>query len=518
MAHELETLLASTEEGIFGIDLEGRITFLNRAALSLSGYASAEELLGRDAHDVLHHSHPDGSAYPQEECPIRRALAAGEGCRGEDDCFWRKDGTPFPVEFSASPVRDGTEIVGGVISFADIGDRKRLERQRDAQHAVARVLAETSSTADALPRLLAAVCDGFGWHRGFAWQPAGNGQLRCAAFHAAPGHEPATERHAAANVEPDGGPVGEAVRRRETIIQAVAFDDSSAGYAVAVPIVALGDELLGVAEFHCGDAVSEEGLPETLGSIAGQVAQFIERKRAEARSERLRWEFVATVSHELRTPLTAIEGWLDVLISEAPGELNEEQRRFMATVKRNSERLHRLVDDLLVARQLETGTLSLDFEELDLDALLRETLELVQATADTKGVELEAAVDGSAPVRGDRTRLLQLFDNLLTNAIKFTPAGGRVEVRLGTRGGRCSVEVTDSGVGIPEAERDRLFEPFFRASSAKENGIGGTGLGLAISRVIAEGHGGTIRLRESQGPGASFVVELPLAVREEARL
>ena len=515
IAHELETLLGSTDEGIFGIDLEGRITFLNRAALALTGHLSAEELLGRSAHGLLHHSRPDGSAYPQDECPIVRAIAVGERCRVENECFWRADGTPLPVEFSASPVYDGAEIVGGVVTFADISARKRLARQRDVQHAVARVLAETTSAAEAMPQLLVAVCEGFGWQLGFAWQPEGEG-LQCVAAHSAPGFERKRERRQVAGVERGIGAAGLAFARREATVQAEAGDVTGLAAVVAVPIVALGGDLLGVAEFYSGEAISEEGLLETLGSIAGQVAQFIERKRAEARSERQRREFVATVSHELRTPLTAIKGWLDVLLSEHPGELNDEQRRFLTTVKRNSERLHRLVDDLLVARQLETGTLSLDFEELDLAALLQESLELVHASAEAKGLELDATLDGAAPLHGDRTRLLQLFDNLITNAIKFTPAGGRVAVQLVTRGDRCEVEVTDSGVGIPADERKHLFQPFYRASSAREHGIGGTGLGLAICKEIAEGHGGTIRLREHEGPGASFVVELPMAVREEA--
>ena len=516
IAHELETLLGSTDEGIFGIDLEGRIIFLNRATLAHTGYESAEELLGRDAHALLHHTRPDGSPYPPDECPIRAAIAAGEGCRVEDECFWRRDGTPLAVEFSASPVRDGDDVVGGVVTFSDITARKRLERQRDVQHAVARVLAETTSTTEALPRLLAAVCDGFGWQLGLAWQPDGE-RLRCAAVHAAAGFERAAEQRGATGAERGVGAVGLAALRGETTVQAAA-DVPGCTTAVGVPIVAHGGDLLGVAEFYGRDVPSEDGLLETLGSIAGQVAQFIERKRAEARSERLRKEFMATVSHELRTPLTAIEGWLDTLLTEEPGALNEEQRRFLGTVKRNSERLHRLVDDLLVARQVETGRLSLDFEELDLDDLLRETLELVHASAEAKGIELHATLNGAAPVRGDRTRLLQLFDNLLTNAVKFTPEGGRVEVRLADRGDRCEVEVRDTGVGIPEADRQHLFQPFFRASSAKEHGIGGTGLGLAISKAIAEGHGGDIRLGESNGSGTCFVVELPLRVREEARL
>jgi signal transduction histidine kinase len=226
-------------------------------------------------------------------------------------------------------------------------------------------------------------------------------------------------------------------------------------------------------------------------------------------------QIVANVSHELRTPLTAIDGWVHVLLGEEPGPLTDEQRRFLGIVKRNSDRLMRLVGDLLVAGQVEAGKLKLERDEVDVAELARETAELVATTAAAKRIALEVHADDPIIVHGDRQRLGQLLSNLVANAIKFTPEEGVVEVRVGRRNGSCQISVRDTGIGIPKADREHLFERFYRASSATERGITGTGLGLAISKAIAESHDGTIGLADEDGPGTKFVVELPLTTRKE---
>jgi signal transduction histidine kinase len=262
----------------------------------------------------------------------------------------------------------------------------------------------------------------------------------------------------------------------------------------------------------------EDGLLETLRSIGAQTAQYVERRRGEAETERMRQEFVATVSHELRTPLTSIDGWLQEVLTEDAGPLNEEQRRYLQTVKRNSDRLIRLVSDLLLAGQIETGKLALQLDDVDVAVVAREASELVSASAAAKRIELAVDARPGFVVRGDRSRLMQLLDNLLANAVKFTPEDGRVSMRVDADDGLCRVTISDTGIGIPREDRARLFERFYRASSAAKHGIGGTGLGLSISKAIAESHGGTITLADTDGPGTTFVVELPLAVRAQEPL
>ncbi len=232
--------------------------------------------------------------------------------------------------------------------------------------------------------------------------------------------------------------------------------------------------------------------------------------------DRLKDDFVATVSHELRTPLTSMMGFLEMIREGEAGALTDEQKRFLAIVYRSSERLQRLVGDLLFVARLDANGLQLQFAHLRVDAIVSEALESVAALARSREVEVVSDVRKVPPVWGDRERLAQLIGNLVSNALKFTPPGGRMTVRAFADDGRAVIEVEDTGIGIPKSEQDRLFQRFFRSSTATEQAIPGTGLGLVISKAIAEAHGGTIGVSSDTGQGTCFRVELPLEQEEVA--
>jgi len=227
--------------------------------------------------------------------------------------------------------------------------------------------------------------------------------------------------------------------------------------------------------------------------------------------DRLKDEFVATVSHELRTPLTSLMGFLEMLREGEAGELTPEQERFLTIVHRSSERLQRLVGDLLFVARLDAGGLQLQLEDdVSLDDVVAEAVESASADARSHDIALQLERDGKISVRGDRERLGQLVANLLSNAVKFTPAGGAVTARVFKEDELGVIEVEDTGIGIPKAEQERLFERFFRSSTATDQAIPGTGLGLAITRAIAEAHDGRITFRSEPGEGTCFRIELPL--------
>jgi len=224
----------------------------------------------------------------------------------------------------------------------------------------------------------------------------------------------------------------------------------------------------------------------------------------------LKDEFVSLVSHELRTPLTSIRGYLELVLDGAGGSLTEEQDRFLRVVERNADRLLGLVGDLLFVAQVDAGRLPLEFDDLDLAQVAAECVEGARPAAEAKGLELILDAPPLA-VKGDRGRLDQLLGNLVSNAVKFTPDGGRVTVRVSAEDEGALIEVSDTGIGVPEAERDQLFTRFFRSSTATEHAIPGTGLGLVIAKAIAEAHGGQIAVESRQGVGTTFKVTLPLA-------
>jgi signal transduction histidine kinase len=224
--------------------------------------------------------------------------------------------------------------------------------------------------------------------------------------------------------------------------------------------------------------------------------------------DRMKDQFITTLSHELRTPLTSIHGYLD-LLAEEPGDLGEEQREFITIAGRNTDRLRGLVDDLQLISEIDAGKLKLKLDDVDLRTLAQESLESARPQAEKSGINLDFT--GESPVRltGDRLRLGQLLDNVVSNALKFTPHGGTVSVRANRSNGSAVLEVKDTGIGIPAHEQVHLFDRFFRAEAAEENAIPGSGLGLAISKAIAEAHGGLIEVISEESVGTTFRVALP---------
>ncbi|MDP9304048.1 MAG: HAMP domain-containing histidine kinase [Actinomycetota bacterium] len=225
--------------------------------------------------------------------------------------------------------------------------------------------------------------------------------------------------------------------------------------------------------------------------------------------DRLKDQFIATVSHELRTPLTSIHGYLDLLVGDEAGELSDEQRHFLSIAERNTDRLRRLVDDLLLVSELDAGKLRLELGDVDLRALAHESLESARPRAEEGGITLEFLAESPLCLTGDKMRLGQLLDNVISNALKFTPQGGRVSVRTSRSNGSAVLEVEDTGMGIPAGEQEHLFDRFFRTQAAEQDAIQGSGLGLAISQAIAQAHGGLIEVTSAENAGATFRIVFP---------
>jgi signal transduction histidine kinase len=230
--------------------------------------------------------------------------------------------------------------------------------------------------------------------------------------------------------------------------------------------------------------------------------------------DRMKDELIAMVSHELRTPLTSIVGYLELLTGPEAEPLSEEQRQFLSIISRSAERLLSLISDLLLMAQVEAGGVKLEREIVDLAALAAECVAAAQPTAAKRGVRLTATAT-RATVCGDRRWLAELVDNLLSNALKFTAEDGEVEVRVAALGGRVRLEVRDTGIGIPEAERGRLFTRFYRTRDAVTRAVQGTGLGLSIVKAIVDAHEGEIEVESTVSVGSTFRVTFPLDREDE---
>ena len=224
--------------------------------------------------------------------------------------------------------------------------------------------------------------------------------------------------------------------------------------------------------------------------------------------DHLKDNLISVVSHELRTPLTSILGYLE-LLDQDRDRLTQRHRHFLGVVGRNAERLLDIVVDLLFVAQARAGHMTLDREPLDLSELAEHAVEGTLPAANERQITITVAPCSDSVVSGDRQRLGQVLDNLLSNALKFTPRNGSVEVRLSASRDYVVLEVADTGIGISAGAQRELFTRFFRTDAAIEAAIQGTGLGLSIVKAIVDGHGGQVSVESIEGEGATFTVNLP---------
>jgi signal transduction histidine kinase len=238
--------------------------------------------------------------------------------------------------------------------------------------------------------------------------------------------------------------------------------------------------------------------------VAGGRIWTLREVTADRELDRMRDAFVATVSHELRTPLTSISGFLEMMEDEEH-ELGDAGRQYLDVIRRATERLHSLVEDLLLVAQIEARRIELEVAPVDLVELASRAVQSAQPAAAEKGIALDLVSDHPPAVLGDAKRLSQVLDNLVSNAVKFTPDGGRVTVTVEPH----RLVVADTGIGVAADEQKQVFSRFFRASTATQRAIPGTGLGLAICHALVEQHGGSIEFLSEEGAGTRVVVSLP---------
>jgi len=229
------------------------------------------------------------------------------------------------------------------------------------------------------------------------------------------------------------------------------------------------------------------------------------------RLERVRRDFVANVSHEFKTPLTAIQGFAETLLSGAL-EDTANRRRFVEIIREHARRLAALTDDLLKLSRIEAGRLELEFRPISVEALVDGCVETTRLQAEAKGIQIHVDLPDRLPeVRGDGSQLAEVLQNLLDNAVQYTPSGGKIDVKARTNGREVIFTVADTGIGIPESDLERIFERFYRVDSARSREAGGTGLGLAIARHIVDAHGGRISVESAVGQGSRFHFTVPFA-------
>ena len=357
LIHQSNSILESVGDGIYGVDLDGRVTVVNPAAAQMLGY-KPNELLGRNLHELVLHTHADGTPHPESESHILAAIKNLDTVRVANDVFWRKDGTSFPVEYVARPQIDssgeshsGGKAIGVVVAFTDTTERRALDRMKD--------------------------------------------------------------------------------------------------------------------------------------------------------------EFISTVSHELRTPLTSLRAALGLVTGGALATRPEKMQQMLEIAIGNTDRLIRLVNDILDIERISSGNAQLHAAICPAAALLDRAVSLQQAAALKNNLRFNIDADG-VEVWADPDRILQTLVNLISNAAKYSPQGGRITLTARNMDeNEAQFDISDQGRGVPADKLESIFERFQQVDASDSRDRGGTGLGLAICRSIISQHGGKIWATSPKGEGATFHFTLP---------
>jgi PAS domain S-box-containing protein len=516
------------------VDQRGTILVVNALTEQLFGY-TRHELIGQPIEHLVPHRfrdrHPKDRAVFYAE-PSSRPMGAGRDLYGI-----RKDGTEIAVEIGLSPFKTG-EGLFVLAAIVDISERKRAERRQAMLHAVTRALAESPGLRDATGAILPAICVDLEWDVGALWTVDPDaGIMRCVDVCHRPSvtfveFEAITRKRTfttgvglVGRVWASGEPAWiPDVTKDDNFPRARAAAREGLHGAFAIPIRLRGD-VHGVIEFFSREIRElDRELLTTMAIISSQIGQFIARGRAEeerarllaseraARQEaetanRAKDEFLAMLGHELRNPLGAISNAVRVL--DLTGNQDANAIRARDIIVRQTEHLARLVDDLLDVGRVMAGKIILDRRPVDLGSLVRRSIGALSA-ARSGDQHVRVLDTASVWIEADVVRIEQVIGNLLSNAARHTPPGGRIHVTVKREADDAVISVEDTGRGISADLLPRIFDLFVQGPQVSNRELGGLGVGLTLVRRLVELHGGTVDA-SSGGPGrgSTFVVRLP---------
>jgi PAS domain S-box-containing protein len=481
-------ILQSSADGLFGLDGEGRFIFANPASCAMLGFG-VEEMIGHPAHALIHHSHADGSPYPAEQCPMHRALDENRLVRVEDEVFWRGDGRILRVEYAATPIRKADRVIGVVVSFRDIAERRRMEealRESEANLAHAQSIAHVGSwyldiTGNAL-----------------TWSE------ETYRIHGVPPGTPPSLGLVTAHIHAD-----DAERVLAAWEQALRGRHYDIEYRIVVD---------GRVKWVREQAEIRFDPQERPLSGVGAVQDISELKEAELATRRalaearqlarVKSEFLANMSHEIRTPLNAVLGLAQVGLRDS---VKRKSHETFGRILDSGQLLLGIINDILDFSKIEADRMVMEEEPFSPAEVIDRAVSMIAARVYAKNLEfrLEESVDLPLSSVGDALRLSQVLVNLLSNAVKFTERG-HVAFQVRVENGQLLFRVEDSGIGMSPEQISRLFTPFEQADGSTTRRYGGTGLGLAISKRLVDMMGGELGVASEPGRGSAFTLRIPL--------
>lgn len=526
-ARQLQMVLEHAGDGIFSVDYEGKATLVNKATIKMLGYTE-KELLGRVMHEMHHHTKTDGNNYPRNECAIYKAYKEGRTHIVDNEVFWRKDGSSFPVEYVSTPIKQNGNITGAVVSFREVSERKRIEAEikrlnvrlyllvsaiknlstahdleeiRDSMATAARKLADAEGAT-----IVFRQGDCCYYANEDAVSPLWRGQKfpleKCITGWAMLNKEQAVIK----DIYKDDRIPHEAYKST--------FVNSLAVFPVnqKEPKAAIG---VYWSRQHT-PSEEERQLLQTLADAAAIAMENVElltglEKRVKIRTEQLEAAnkeleaFSYSVSHDLRAPLRAIDGFTRMLLEDHHDMLNEDGKRISGIIRENTMKMAKLIDDLLSFSRLSRK--EIQHETIYMEKLVYSIYH--EVSSEEIRAKTEFVIDHLPEATGDATMIRQIWANLISNALKFTSKceKPRIHVYSTHHNDQCVYHIKDNGVGFDMKYVDKIFGVFQRLHSVRD--YAGTGVGLAIVQRVVHKHGGTVNAASVAGQGAHFSFSLP---------
>jgi PAS domain S-box-containing protein len=494
--------LASLGDAVIATDSEGRVTFLNAAAERLTGWSSSEAV-GQDILSVFRIV----NEYTRDivENPITRTLREGRVAGlANHTLLTARDGTERPIDDSGAPIRDSKgNVIGAVLVFRDISERRR------AEEVAARLAAIVTSSSDAI---VSKTLDGIIT----SWNASAERMFGYTADEMI--GQPITtiipqERRAEEDYILTQLRAGERIEAFDTV--RMAKDGRYLDVSLTIsPVKNAAGTIIGASKIARDITARKQAEEERIRLLEREQAA-----RAEAQEAvRLRDLFFSVAGHELRTPLTSLLGNVQLIRRRAQREgiLTERDQRAFEVVITQTQRLNRMVKALLDVSRLETGQLSLERAPLDIRLLVQQVVNEIQSTL-TQHTIASTAPRQPLVIDGDTLRLEQVLQNLIQNAVKYSPNGGAIHVQVRQEDATACVDVIDNGIGIPEEAQERLFTRFYRAGNVDADHISGLGIGLYVVKEIVTLHGGTVTVESVEGVGSTFTICLPLSEHTDAQ-
>ena len=486
--------LRSIGDAVMTTDIEGRVTYLNEVAEALTGW-SQSEAVGQPLERVFHIVN-EVSRQPVEN-PAMRALRQGVVVGlANHTILIRKDGTECPIDDSAAPIRnEQREVSGCVLIFRDVTAQRQVEREKTNQLLTARLLASIVETSN--DAIISKSLDGViqSWNAaaerlfGFSAEQALGQHISIVI----PPERLAEEEQIIANLR-----AGQRIEHFET--ERVRSDGQRIIVSLTISPIKDGEGNVVGASKIVRDITERKRLEDNLRVLAADLSENDRRKN----------EFLATLAHELRNPLAPMSNMLEVLKrSDGNGEI---LKRAHETIERQLGQMVRLVDDLLDLNRITHDRLELRRSEVELSSVIQQAVEVARPLIDAAGHELTVELpDEPIYLNADRTRLAQVFGNLLNNSSKYTKAEGRISLKAKRVDDEVVVTVRDNGAGIPPDKLDSIFDMFMQVERTSDRSQGGLGIGLTLVKRLVDMHGGSIEPRsKGEGLGSEFIVRLPV--------